>query len=102
PEAQTDADFSQMLRTIGFAASPGLLRVFGLIPVIGWIIVLIANIWMLVAMIVGVRQALDYKSNGRAIGVCVIGFIVELIIIAVITGLFGPDMAPIAANQASM
>src|SRR5699024_2459942 len=84
PEAQTDADIGQTLRTLGFAASPGLLRILGFIPVLGWIIVLIANIWMLVAMVVAVRQALDYKSTGRAIGVCIIGFIVEMIIMAAI------------------
>lgn len=90
PEPQTEADIQQMLRTLGFAASPGLLRVFAIIPVIGWIILIIANIWMLVAMVVGVRQALDYKSTGRAVGVCIIGFIIEMIIMAVVFSLFGP------------
>lgn len=98
PEAQTDADIAEMMRTIGFAASPGLLRVFGIIPVIGWLIVIIANIWMLVAMVVGVRQALDYRSTGRAVAVCLIGFIVEVIIMAVIYSLLGPGAAPAAAG----
>lgn len=92
PEPQTSADIGQTLRTLGFAASPGLLRVFGFIPILGWIIVVIANIWMLVAMVIAVRQALDYNSTIRAIGVCIIGFIVELIIMAVIFSAFGPPV----------
>ena len=68
-----------MLRTIGFASAPGLLRVGGLVPVIGeWAIVPIANIWMLVAMVVAVRQALDYTSTLRAVGVCVVGWLVPV------------------------
>jgi hypothetical protein len=79
PEPQTHADFGQMLRTIGFASSPGLLRVAGLVPVVGeWVVVPLANIWMLVAMVVAVRQALDYTSTLRAVGVCVVGWLVPV------------------------
>ncbi|MDN5753035.1 MAG: YIP1 family protein, partial [Nitrosospira sp.] len=94
PEPQTDADVGQTLRTLGFAASPGLLRILGFIPLLGWIIVIIANIWMLVAMVVAVRQALDYKSTGRAVGVCAIGFIVEIIILVLVYSLVGPAVVP--------
>jgi len=37
---------------------------------------------MLVAMVVAVRQALDYQSTLRAIGVCVIGWVIQAIIFA--------------------
>jgi hypothetical protein len=40
-------------------------------------------------MVIAVRQALDYQSTGRAIGVCIIGWIAYVIITAllgVITG----------------
>jgi len=43
-----------------------------------------AAIWMLVAMIVAVRQALDYQSTWRAIGVVVIGFLVQAIFLVMI------------------
>jgi len=45
-----------------------------LIPVIGWLSHR-RRLWTLAAMVVAVRQALDYKSLPRAIVVCVIGFI---------------------------
>jgi hypothetical protein len=80
PEPQTKADLGELLRTIGFSASPGVLRIFGMIPLLGGLIALAASVWMLVAMIVAVRQALDYTSTGRAVGVCVIGWLVQVAI----------------------
>jgi hypothetical protein len=46
--------------------------------VLGWVVVPIANIWMLATMVVAVRQALDYRSTWRAIGVCVVGWLVPV------------------------
>lgn len=89
PEPQTKADVGELLRTIGFSSAPGVLRIFGFIPLIGVFISFVAGIWMLVAMIIAVRQALDYKSTWRAIGVCVIGFIIYIIVIAVIMSVLG-------------
>lgn len=89
PEPQTKADVGELLRTIGFSSAPGVLRIFGFIPLIGVIISFVASIWMLVAMIIAVRQALDYKSTWRAIGVCVIGFVIYLVIIALIFSVLG-------------
>lgn len=83
PEPQTRSDVGELLRTIGFAASPGILRVAGFVPLFGWLITLVANLWMLAAMVIAVRQALDYRSTGRAIAVCVIGFIVNLVLASI-------------------
>lgn len=84
PEPQTRADMGELLRTIGFSTSPGLIRVLGIIPFLTPIVFLIAAIWMLVAMVIAVRQALDYKGTGRAVAVCVIGWIVQGLILAVL------------------
>ena len=93
PEPQTRADAGELLRTIAFAASPGLLRALGVLPFVGLTIYVIASIWMLIAMIVAVRQALDYRSTSRAVGVCVIGWALSLIIAAVIGILFAPTVS---------
>lgn len=85
PEPQTKSDVGQLLRTIGFAASPGILRVFGVIPGFAHIIFTIAGIWMLVAMVVAVRQALNYTNTLRAVCVCLIGWVVQAVVIAVLT-----------------
>ena len=89
PEPQTKADYGELLRTIGFSSSPGLLRVLGIIPLLGSIISLICGIWMLVAMVIAVRQALDYTSTWRAVGVCIVGWIVQIVIFGIFFGLAG-------------
>ncbi|MGD8727128.1 MAG: hypothetical protein PVH40_05755 [Gemmatimonadales bacterium] len=76
PEANTKADVGELLRTIGFAASPGILRVFGVLPLIGWLVMLVTGLWMLASTVVAVRQALDYTSTLRAVGVCIVGWLV--------------------------
>lgn len=88
-EPQTEADLGQLLRTTGFSSSPGLIRVLGIIPGLGPIIFALASIWMLVTMVVAVRQALDYKSTLRAVGVCVIGWIVQTLILLLMFELLG-------------
>jgi hypothetical protein len=89
PEPETHADLGELLRTIGFSSSPGLIRILGIIRPLAGLAFLVAGIWMLVAMVIAVRQALDYKSTGRAIGVCVIGFVVQLVIIFLVMALIG-------------
>ena len=84
PEPQTQADHGELLRTIGFSSSPGLIRILGIVPALTGIVFLVASIWMLVAMIIAVRQALDYKSTMRAVGVCLIGWIVQGVIFALL------------------
>ena len=88
PEPQTEADYGQLLRTIGFSSAPGVLRVVGFIPVLGWLVSLIASVWMLVAMVIAVRQALDYRGTGRAIIVCLIGWAIMMIVTLMLAGLF--------------
>ncbi len=89
PEPQTKADHGELLRTIGFSSSPGLIRVLGIVPVMRSIVFPIAAIWMLVAMLIAVRQALDYNSTLRAVGVCAVGWIVQIVILALLLFIFG-------------
>lgn len=88
-EPQTEADLGQLLRTTGFSSSPGLIRVLGIIPGLGTVVFAVASIWMLVAMVIAVRQALDYKSTFRAVGVCVIGWIIQTVILVLLFSLLG-------------
>jgi hypothetical protein len=73
------SDMGELLRCLGFAYSPNVLSILGLIPGIGLIIRFIASIWVLVAFIVAVRQALDC-GTGRAILVSVLGFVAFIIV----------------------
>ncbi|MGR3173370.1 MAG: YIP1 family protein [Candidatus Scalindua sp.] len=84
PEPQTKSDIGELLRTIGFASSPGLIRVLGVVPEIEKFVFSAASVWMLVAMVIAVRQALDYKGTWRAVIVCVIGWTIQIAILLAI------------------
>ena len=87
PEPQTRSDVGELMRTIGFSAAPGMLRIFGVVPGAAPAAFAITAVWMLAAMVVAVRQALDYTSTARAIAVCAIGWALAFGIAAAI-GLF--------------
>jgi hypothetical protein len=83
------ATYSELLRSIGFSATPGTLMIFAFIPFpVGGIISLVAAVWMFTATVIAVRQALDF-STGRAISSCVVaGAIYMLLVIGLIVLLF--------------
>ena len=93
-EPQTEADLGQLLRTTGFSSSPGLIRALGIIPGLGTVVFAVASIWMLVAMVIAVRQALDYTSTFRAVGVCMIGWIIQTVILLLLFSLLGGPPSP--------
>ena len=93
PETQTRADVGQLLRTIGFSAAPGMLRIFGIVPGATLPAFVITAIWMLVAMVVAVRQALDYQSTARAVAVCGLGWALSIGIAVVLQLFFGPTVS---------
>lgn len=86
PGPRTDADIGQLLRTTGFSAAPGCLQVLGLVPGIGRLVVTATGFWMLASMVVAVRQALDYEAIGRALLVCVIGFVIYFAAVMLVAG----------------
>lgn len=89
PEPQTKADPAELLRTIGFSSSPGLIRVLGIIPGLTGAVFFVALLWMLAAMVIAVRQALDYTSTWRAVGVCAIGWIIQIVLFALVVAMIG-------------
>ena len=96
PQPQTRADIGQLLRTIGFSSSPGILRIFGVIPGVGGIVFFVAGLWMLAAMVIAVRQALDYTSTRRAVAVCLIGWVIQtLFVVLLLVFLFSITGAPL-------
>ena len=90
PGPQTVADHGELLRTIGFSSAPGLLMILALVAPIAGFVFAVCFLWMLVAMVVAVRQALDYEGTGRAIAVCAIGFPVYVLLQAVTLLILGP------------
>ncbi len=91
PEPQTRSDLGELLRTLGFASAPGVLRLLGVITPLAALIMLVTWVWTLAATVIAVRQALDYQSTARAVGVCVAAFLAQIV-------LFSLLLAPLAAG----
>ena len=73
------ATYGELLRSIGFAATPGILVIFAVVPYpLGALIALLAGVWMFIATVVAVKQALDF-TTWRAIGSCVVGGLIYLL-----------------------
>jgi hypothetical protein len=75
--------WGELLRTIGFAQTPGVLHVLGIIPFLGGIIRFGVAIWVLIAGIIAIRQALDVNT-GRAILTAVLGWLVITLPLAIL------------------
>jgi hypothetical protein len=85
---ETHADWGELARTLGFAQSAGVFKVFGFLPVVGNAVFFAVSLWQLAAMVLAIRQALDYRSLWRAVAVAVAGFIVNLVLLALFLALF--------------
>jgi hypothetical protein len=89
PQPQTKADYGELLRTIGFSSSPGVIRILGVVPTLTGVVFMAASAWMMVAMVIAVRQALDYTGTLRALAVVVIGWLIQAIILVVMMRIIG-------------
>jgi hypothetical protein len=89
--ASTEADLGQLLRVLGFAQVPQLLLVVGFIPVLGWIVGLVALVWGILTTITALRAALE-MSTGRAIATAIVAILAEAIVIGIIFAIFSIDM----------
>jgi hypothetical protein len=98
PGKNTEADMGQMLRTVGFANAPNLFGVLGIVPFLGLLISFVIAIWVLVAMVIGVRQALDYDDTLKAVIVCVVAWVIMLVV-TMTASLFGLTAAGMAGGM---
>lgn len=92
PEPQTRSSLGELLRTTGFAAAPGLLQVFVMLPGMLQPVFVGTWIWMIAAMVVGVSHALDYRSTWRALLVCVGAAVLAGTFGLIIGMFFGPTV----------
>ncbi len=87
------ADMGEMLRTLGFAQSPGVIAILGIIPFLGGLVVFAVAIWQLVTAVVAIRQALDFDT-GKAIATAVIAWIIVWVTMALMMAfVFGTALA---------
>lgn len=83
PEPQTSSRPGELFRTMGFAAAPGIFLAFGAMSSAAPFALALASIWMIAATVLAVRQALDYRSLGRAVLVCVTAWLLTFGITAI-------------------
>ena len=88
PDKQTKSDHGELLRTIGFSSAPGIIRIFGFTPELMTVTFIGSSFWMLACMVVAVRQALDYKSLWKALGVVVLCWFIQAILLFLILIIF--------------
>jgi len=82
------SDYGELLRTLGFAASPQIVMVVGVVPVLGALAWPLVWLWVVAAYVVAVRQALDV-STGRALWVCVLAQALNWLVVISLARLLG-------------
>jgi hypothetical protein len=87
-EPQTKSDLPELLRVLGFAAAPGVFFALAAMRAVAPLVVVAVAIWMVAAAVLGLRQALDYRSTTRAAAVCVISWVLSFGVMAAIATLF--------------
>jgi len=89
PGRNTEADLGQLLRATGFAQSPRLFAIIGIVPLLGWLVSLAILVWTLVAMVIAIRQALDYDDTLRAVIVGGIAWVIHVVIYMILAVFVG-------------
>lgn len=92
-EPQTRSNPRELLRTLGYAAAPGVFLVFAAMRAAAPIVLAIVAVWMTAAAVVAVRQALDYRSTARAVAVCVIAWLLSFGMLAALAMLFSQPVS---------
>lgn len=82
------ATWGELLRTLGFAQAPGVLYLLGIIPVLGAVVQFAVAIWIMVAGVIAIRQALDF-TTGKAVVTAIVAFLVMLVVSTILATIFG-------------
>jgi hypothetical protein len=69
PESEPRSSPAELLRTIGFANSPAIVRLLAVIPDTALFVMAVTTVWVLFSTVIAIRQGLGYQSMPRAIGV---------------------------------
>ncbi|MCC6990396.1 MAG: YIP1 family protein [Acidobacteria bacterium] len=86
PEPTTSVDLGQVLRTLGFAAAPGIFRAFEIFGGTRWFVLPLTSVWMVWAMVIAIRQAFDYTNTTRAVALSLLGWAIT-VGVALVVGL---------------
>jgi hypothetical protein len=93
----TKATLGELLRTLGFAYSPGVLNILALIPVVGGIIPFATLVWTAIAAVIAVRQACDF-TTGKAVGTVIVALIIPVVLLILLGVLIGGSCAALMSQ----
>ncbi len=82
--SNTKTNLGEFLRVLGFASAPGIFRVLVIVPSVGPFVWVVVWVWRFVAMVIAVRQAMDFENTWRAIWVCVFGLITYFLVYVIL------------------
>jgi len=82
---------AQLLRTIGFANAPGLVRLLGFVPELRMMVLVGTTAWMLVATVIAIREGLGFRSTARAAAVYLI---IQVLAAPLVLLVARPETAP--------
>jgi hypothetical protein len=88
PERQTRSTLPELLRVLGFAAAPGVFIALAAMRSVAPLVIVVVAVWMIAAAVLGLRQALDYRSTARALAVCVAGWLLSFGVIGAVLMMF--------------
>lgn len=86
-EPQTRSNARELLRTLGFAAAPGVFLIFAAIRPAAPLVFAVVSLWMIAAAVIAVRQALDFRSLTRAIAVCGLSWALSMGLVVLIAAI---------------
>ncbi len=92
-EPQTRSNPRELLRTLGYASAPGVFLVLAAMRAAAPVVLAVVSVWMIVAAVVAVRQALDFKSTSRAAAVCVLAWLLSFGVIGAMATLLTRPVA---------
>jgi hypothetical protein len=81
-------DLGQLLRLTGFATAPTFLNLFGFVPLIGWLVLMIASIWSLITAYTAVRVGLA-TTEGKALAATFIAYLANAVLFALAANVLG-------------
>lgn len=93
-KTRPDGDVTALARVVGYAQAPGIIAIVGFIPLLGWSLSLVGNIWLVLSVVMALRYVLmlDFKQSFlTAIG----AWIVAGALAALIAAIFGVDLSTV-------
>jgi hypothetical protein len=76
PDRETKVSFKKILIGVGYAHTPGILRLFAITPDLMVPIIFLTQFWIFAGLIISTKQILNLKSNFKSFGIVFLSFLI--------------------------